>query len=92
MIRTTVYFSIFQWKWGKQTAKYICRPGKSVRYIPEFAFSIVPQKCVETTGKFDRALRRVPYHERTIFQPTNILKVWNSIMLIGTSCEETNKS
>ena len=46
----------------------LVRPGKSVQcssYL-EFAFSNVPQKCVKTTGKFDRALR-VHYPQRIIF-------------------------
>ena len=43
-------------------------------------FSNVPQKYVKTTGKFERALR-VHYRHQIII----ILKVWNSIMLVGTS-------
>ena len=38
----------------------------------------------ENNGTFERALR-VHYPQRIIFQLRNILKVWNAIMLLGTS-------
>ena len=67
------------------------RPGKSVQYSsdPEFAFSNVPQKCVKRTRKFGHALR-VRYPRRIIFQLRSILKVWNSIMFVGTSVRKQN--
>ena len=61
----------------------IRRHGKSVQYSldPEFAFSNGPQ----TPGNLN-----VHYPQRIIFPLRNILKVWNSIMLVGTSVRKQN--
>ena len=56
---------------------------------PEFAFSNVPQKSVNVLENFERSLR-VHYPQRIIFQLRNILKVWNSILLVGTSVRKRN--
>ena len=72
------------WMIGKVSSMfffYSCRPRKSVQCStdPEFGLSNVPQKCVKTMENLN-----VHYPQRIIFQLRNILKVWNSIMLVGT--------